>query len=72
VASNYKSSVLKKLGLGGRRKGKRGPKPGWKTAAANGAAVSASSISLHDIAAVKKLVEQLGAEKVQQLAQVLG
>jgi hypothetical protein len=72
VASNYKSAVLRELGLGGRRRGKkRGPKPGWKTAVGNGAP-KGQRVSLEDIAAVKKLVDQLGAEKVRELARVLG
>jgi hypothetical protein len=74
VASNYKSTALKQLALKstGRRKGKRGPKPGWKTAAANGAkAVNGGAITVEDISAVKKLVDQIGAEKVKQLSQVL-
>jgi len=82
TASNYKSAALKQLGLRG--KAKRGPKPGWKTAAAasNGEVTTAhvattasrtsgGGITLEDIAAVKKLVDQIGAEKVKQLAQVL-
>ena len=74
TASNYKSAVLKELGAGGKPKGKRGPKPGWKTASPNGAKTisrASGSISLDDLAAVKKLVEQMGAEKVEQLAKVL-
>jgi hypothetical protein len=35
------------------------------------AVATASVISLEDIQAVKKVVDQLGAEKVQQLARVL-
>src|SRR5271163_1846182 len=35
MASTYKSTALKKLGLGGMRKGKRGKKPGPKPAAAS-------------------------------------
>jgi hypothetical protein len=35
------------------------------------ATVPSSEISLQDIIAVKKVVDQLGAEKVQQLAKVL-
>lgn len=69
LISNYKHHLL-----GGKRKGKRGRKPGPKPAA--GAAVGAgrtgpSKITLEDIQAVKKLVDQMGAEKVQQLALVL-
>ncbi len=77
MASTYKSAALKTLGLGGMRKGKRGPKPGWKKAkaAANGVKpatpTAGGGISLEDIGAVKKLVDQIGAEKVKQLAQVL-
>jgi len=86
MASTYKSTALKQLGLKGKgkRKGKRGPKPGWKTAAAasNGEVATAhvattaprtsgGGITLEDISAVKKLVDQIGAEKVKQLAQVL-
>ena len=65
MASNYKSAVLKK------RKGKRGPKPGWKTAAADGAKAAEAGISIHEIAAVKKLCDRMGAEKVKELALVL-
>jgi hypothetical protein len=74
VASNYKSAVLRELGRGGKRKVKRGRKPGRKPAAAPAAAAprtGGDGISLEDIAAVKKLCDTLGAEKVQQLAQVL-
>ena len=75
TASNYKSAVLQELGLGGKRKGKRGPKPGWKKATSpNGTTTGlrkAGGISIDDIEAVKKLVAQVGAEKVEQLARVL-
>jgi len=73
TASNYKTAILKKLGSSGKPKAKKGPKPGWKKPAAgtNGTTRRAGSISIHDIEAVKKLVEQMGAEKVEQLALVL-
>ena len=71
TASNYKSIVVKELGSGGKPKAKKGPKPGWKKASANGTARNGAGISIHDIEAVKKLVEQLGADKVEQLARVL-
>jgi hypothetical protein len=69
MASTYKSAVLKK------RKGKRGPKPGWKTAVVangGGGALLTSDISLDDISAVKKVCDRIGADKVRQLAGVLG
>jgi hypothetical protein len=76
MAYTYKATALKQLGLTGGGKGKKGPKPGPKPAAAsaNGEkkAPKAGGISLDDITAVKKLVEQMGAEKVRQLAVVLG
>jgi len=71
TASNYKTAIVKKLGSSGKPKAKRGPKPGWKKASANGATRTSGSISIEDIEAVKKLVEQMGAEKVEQLALVL-
>jgi hypothetical protein len=75
TASNYKTAILKKLGSGDKPKPKKGPKPGWKKAAPpNGTTTGlrkAGGISIHDIEAVKKLVEQIGAEKVEQLALVL-
>ena len=76
MASTYKSAVLKELGQGGKRKGKRGPKPGWKKAGAADDAKAATQtggggISIEDIEAVKKLCDRMGAEKVRQLAQVL-
>lgn len=70
TASNYKTTVLKELS-GSKPKAKRGPKPGWKKAAKNGAAKNGVGISIEDIEAVKKLVDQVGAEKVEQLAKVL-
>lgn len=66
TASNYKTTVVKEL-MGGKSKARRGPKPGWKRTTTNGR----GTVSIDDIAAVKKLVEQLGAEKVEQLARVL-
>jgi hypothetical protein len=80
MASTYKSSALKHLGLGGVRKGKPGRKPGRKPGpkpalAANGAKTSpkasGGAISLADIKAVKELAAKLGADKVRQLAEVL-
>ena len=65
---NYKSSVMKEM------RGKLGPKPGPKPAAVpatNGKKASAGGITVEEIAAVKKLVDQLGADKVEQLARVL-
>ena len=73
TASNYKSVVVKELGSGGKPKVNKGPKPGWKktTTETNGTTKTGGSISIHDIEAVKKLVEQVGAAKVEQLARVL-
>ncbi len=84
LASNYKSTALKQLGLKGKGKLYDRLEPGWKTAAvaSNGEVAtvnvataaprtSGGGITLEDIAAVKKLVDQIGAEKVKQLAQVL-
>lgn len=71
VASKYKSAVLKELRRNGRKQGKKsksGRKPAIMVGGASGAG---GGISLDDISAVKKLVDQLGAEKVGQLAQVL-
>jgi hypothetical protein len=70
MASNYKSTALKK------KKGKRGRKPGPKSAATVAAVPTTNghsngSISLEDISAVKALADRLGAEKVWQLAKVL-
>ena len=67
--SNYKSAVMKEI-----RAGKRGPKPGAKPAAipaTNGKKADAGGITVEEISAVKKLVDQLGAEKVEKLARVL-
>lgn len=49
-------------------------KPGKKLGRrkGSGAARKAGTVTVQDIAAVKALVNQLGAEKVQQLARVLG
>jgi hypothetical protein len=70
LISNYKHHLL---GKGGKGKGKRGRKPGQKSAAPSSGAGrnGTGGISLQDIEAVKKLVDQIGAEKVRQLAQVL-
>ena len=70
TASNYKTTVLKELASGGKPEVKKGPKPGYKAAASNGA-TKGGAISIDDIAAVKKLVDAMGAEKVEQLARVL-
>lgn len=71
VASNYKSAVLRELKQNGEKKGKKS-KPGRKPlVAVAGTSAVGGGISLDDISAVKKLVDQLGAERVRQLAQVL-
>ena len=67
--SNYKSAAMKEI-----RAGKRGPKPGPKSAAVptmNGKKADAGGITVEEISAVKNLVDQIGAEKVEQLARVL-
>ena len=67
--SNYKSAVMKEI-----RGSKRGLKPGPKPAAVpttNGQKAGAGGITVEEIAAVKKVVDRLGAEKVEQLARVL-
>ena len=67
LISNYKHYIA------GKKKGKRGRKPGPKPAAAAPAVnAKAGGISLDDIRAVKELADRMGAEKVKQLAQVLG
>ena len=66
--SNYKSAVMKEM------RGKREPKPDPKPAAvptANGKKAGAGGITVEEISAVKKLVDQIGATKVEQLARVL-
>jgi len=67
--SNYKSAVMKEI-----RAGNREPKPAAKPAAVpatDGKKASAGGITVEEIAAVKKVVDQLGAAKVEQLARVL-
>ena len=63
--SNYKSAVMKEI-----RGGKSGSKPAV-VPNMNGKKVDAGGITVEEIAAVKKLVDQLGAEKVEKLARVL-
>jgi hypothetical protein len=72
MASTYKSSVLKELG----KAKKPGGKPSKRPASSSGgqkpvARATVGGISLEDIRAVKDLADRIGAEKVQQLAQVL-
>jgi hypothetical protein len=67
LISNYKHYLRgKKKGNGHRKAGR---KPVATAPAANS---SAGGITLEDIRAVKELADRIGAEKVQQLAQVLG
>src|SRR5262245_2603303 len=63
LISNYKPIVAKQLA---RRGGRRGRKAGAAAPAA------LSGISLADIRAVKAVVDHVGADKVRQLAEVLG
>ncbi|OAI48452.1 hypothetical protein AYO44_06975 [Planctomycetaceae bacterium SCGC AG-212-F19] len=67
LISNYKHYLQGKKKGNGRRK--VGRKPVARAHAANS---SAAGITLKDIEAVKSLVSLMGAEKVKQLAQVLG
>jgi hypothetical protein len=67
LISNYKHHLLGKSG----GKKRRGRKPGRKPAA-EAANVSKGGISIQDIEAVKAVVEKLGADKVRELARVLG
>jgi hypothetical protein len=59
--SNYKSTILSGAGKKGPPAKRKGGQP----------KVRAGGITIHDIEAVKALVDRMGAEKVQQLAQVL-
>jgi len=60
------STILSGAGKKGRPAKRKGGRP--KAAAATG---TAGGITMHDIEAVKSLVDRMGAEKVKQLAQVL-
>ena len=75
MASTYKSAALKQLGLSSGRKRRRrrkpGPKPASATASMTKPAPRLGNIRLEDIEAVKRLVDQIGAEKVLDLAKVL-
>jgi hypothetical protein len=64
LISNYKSTILRKAA--GQSKVMR--KPGRSTVLRS---MAASGFTLEEIQAVKQVVEQIGAEKVQQLAAVL-
>jgi hypothetical protein len=66
LISNYKSTFKKDRG---RKKGGRG-KGGRPAATAS--KPMASGISLEDIRAVKQLADRIGADKVRELASVLG
>jgi hypothetical protein len=67
VISSYKTTIANQA------KKKRGATGGRKPASAQAAATrTGEGISLEDIAAVKRLCDRMGAEKVRQLAQVLG
>lgn len=67
TASNYKRIALRERG----NKKNAGPK-GRPAAHAPVKASSVGGISIADIQAVKELAERLGAEKLRQLAEVLG
>ena len=62
MASNYKSTILKKA----RKKARAGRAAGAKAAVARD-----GGISMADIQAVKELAGRLGATKLKQLAEVL-
>jgi len=68
LAYNYKSLVSSKPATGKRK----GRKPGRKPAAVAANGRSTASITIEDIQAVKVLADRIGAEKVGQLAAVLG
>ena len=71
TASNYKSAIVKELGSRRKAESQARTEAGLEESVSNGTARSGAGISIHDIEAVKKLVEQMGADKVEQLAMVL-
>lgn len=68
VISNYKSVLLKRARG---KKARRGSPKAQAEAAAPNHVSPPDGIRLEDIRAVKQLVDQMGAEKVRQLAEVL-
>ena len=68
--STYKSAILREMGKG--KKGRKLAPKATEAPVANGRKVGAGGgITVDEIAAVKKLIDTIGAEKVQQLARVL-
>jgi hypothetical protein len=63
LISNYKSHLLRKARRRGRKMGRQ--------AAAAVPAPATGGFSLGDIQAVRQVIEQIGANKVQELAAVL-
>lgn len=73
LISNYKSTLLKQSGgkkAGGKRKGNAAPAKA--ASASNGGRSTAGGIDLDDIRTVKQLLDRMGADKLKELAQVLG
>jgi hypothetical protein len=62
--SAYKSTLTKRGAVSGKAKKKTSAAPARSQGAAGG-------VSVEDIQAVKRLVDRLGANQVQELAQVL-
>ena len=78
MASTYKTTALKQLGLFGKGKGQTGTEARAKAYCRyrqrdeGSRPMETVASRLDDITAVKTLVDRMGAEKVRQLAVVLG
>jgi hypothetical protein len=70
MASNYKSTILKKQGQSPRRKkGKRGRPAGTEAAPATRS--SSEDISLKDIRALRDMSQRLGRSRLRELVELL-
>jgi hypothetical protein len=73
VTSTYVSNIKSTMSGGGKKKGRKGRKPGPKTARISPAARASSNgtVELKSIVAVKELLVSMGADRAKELIDLL-
>lgn len=71
MVSNYKSSILKKLGLSPRRRGRRRGRPRLTEARENAQVVTSDRDFIKDVRIIREIADRLGINRLRELVELL-
>jgi hypothetical protein len=71
MVSNYKSSILKKLGLSPRRRGRRRGRPRLTEVRENAQVTTSDRDFIKDVRTIREIADRLGINRLRELVELL-